>query len=174
MTVLKLALANLGMWVRERYFPATYAHATWHRLVPFFRLPGRMTQGKQTLWVELRPFNDRQLNRDLQVVCERVAAAQPRLPDGRRLRFTISAGSEAFLQTARIDLDKACETAGKKTTSGSGGAASLLIGNSREPLRLTLDTSTLKKLHSLIRHGLSQVRWSTLPSGVKPWGCVVN
>lgn len=90
MTVLKLALANLGMWVRERYFPATYAHATWHRLVPFFRLPGRMTQGKQTLWVELRPFNDRQLNRDLQVVCERVAAAQPRLPDGRRLCFTIS------------------------------------------------------------------------------------
>jgi hypothetical protein len=54
--------ANLGMWVRERWFPATYAHATWHRLVPFFRLPGRVTEGKQTVWVELRPFHDRQLN----------------------------------------------------------------------------------------------------------------
>ena len=36
--------------------------------------------------------------------------------------------------------------------SGSGGAASLLIGNWREPLRLTLETSTLKKLHSLMMY----------------------
>lgn len=90
MTVLKLALANLGMWVREQYFPATYAHATWSRLAPFFRLPGRVTQGKQTVWVELHPFNDRQLNRDLRVVCERVTAAQLSLPDGRRLCLTIA------------------------------------------------------------------------------------
>jgi hypothetical protein len=89
MTVLKLALVNLGMWVRDQYFPATYAHTTWNRLVPFFRLPGRVTQGKQAIWVELRPFNDRQLNRDLRVVCERVAEAQPHLPAGRRLCFTI-------------------------------------------------------------------------------------
>jgi len=56
-----------------------------------------------------------------------------------------STGSEAFLQSAQIDLDKGCETARKKTVGGSGGVASLLIGNWREPLRLTLDTSTLKK-----------------------------
>ena len=90
MTVLKLALANLGMWVRAQYFPASYAHATWNRLLPFFRLPGRVTEEKQMVLVELRPFNDRQLNRDLRVVCERVAAAQPHLPDGRRLCFTIA------------------------------------------------------------------------------------
>ena len=36
MTVCKLALANLAMWVRDRFFPATYAHATWQRLLPFF------------------------------------------------------------------------------------------------------------------------------------------
>jgi hypothetical protein len=90
MTVLKLALANLGMWVRTQYFPATYAHATWHRLLPFFRLPGRVTEGKQAIWVEVRPFNDRPLNRDLRAVCERIAAAQPYLPDGRRLCFTIA------------------------------------------------------------------------------------
>ena len=90
MTVLKLALANLGMWVRDQYFPPAYAHATWNRLVPFFRLPGRVTAEKHVVRVELHPFNDRQLNRDLQAMCQKVAAAQPRLPDGRRLYFTIA------------------------------------------------------------------------------------
>jgi hypothetical protein len=89
MTCLKLALANLGMWTRGQYFPATCAHATWHRLVPFFRVPGRVTEEQHAVMVELRPFNDRQLTRDLSVVCERVTAAQPHLPDGRRLCFTI-------------------------------------------------------------------------------------
>jgi len=37
-----VVLANLGMWVRDHSFPASYAHATWLRLVPFFRLPGRI------------------------------------------------------------------------------------------------------------------------------------
>jgi hypothetical protein len=90
MTVLKLALANLGMWARDQYFPATYAHATWHRLAPFFRLPGQVIREKQTVWVEVRPFNDRQLTRDLQEVCRRIEATQPRLSDGRRLGFTIA------------------------------------------------------------------------------------
>lgn len=63
------------MWTRERYFPATCAHATWHRLSSFFRLPGHIVWGTDTVWVELRPFNDRRLNRDLSIVCERVIAA---------------------------------------------------------------------------------------------------
>jgi hypothetical protein len=83
MTVLKLALANLVMWTRDRYFPATYAQATWHRLEPFFRLPGRIVWGTNNVTVELRPFNDRRLTRDLVELCQRVEAAQPRLPDGR-------------------------------------------------------------------------------------------
>ena len=90
MTSLKLALANVGMWARDQYFPATYAHATWHRLAPFFRLPGRVTQEQHAVSVELRPFNDCQLNRDLQAMCQRVAMAHPRLPDGRRLSFTMT------------------------------------------------------------------------------------
>ncbi len=90
MTICKLALANLIMWVRDRYFPTTYAHATWQRLAPFFRLPGRVKWGPATVQVELRPFNDRQLNRDLAVLCARVNAASPRLPDGRQLLFTVS------------------------------------------------------------------------------------
>jgi hypothetical protein len=89
MTVLKLALANLGMWIRTKYFPATYAHATWNRLVQFFRLPGRVREEQHAVRVELRRFNDRQLTRDLQAGCERVEAAPLHLPDGRRLYFAV-------------------------------------------------------------------------------------
>jgi hypothetical protein len=85
MTVCKLALANLAMWVRDRFFPSTYAHATWQRLQPFFRLPGRVQWGREVVQVEVRPFNNRQLNRDLLAVCQRVNELQPKLPDGRLL-----------------------------------------------------------------------------------------
>jgi hypothetical protein len=90
MTVCKVALANLAMWVRDDYFPASYAHATWLRLAPFFRLSGCIVRDATTVRVELRPLNDRALNRDLALLCERVNEASPRLPDGRLLRFTIS------------------------------------------------------------------------------------
>jgi hypothetical protein len=89
MTVCKVALANVAMWVRDQYFPASYAHATWLRLAPFFRLAGTVVPDACTVRVELRPFNDRALNRDLALLCERVNQASPRLPDGRSLSFTI-------------------------------------------------------------------------------------
>ena len=90
MSVLKLALVNLVMWTRDRYFPTAYAQAIWRRLAPFFRLPGRIEWGSDTVQVELRPFNDRRLRGDLAVLCQRVEAAQPRLPDGRRLLLRIA------------------------------------------------------------------------------------
>ena len=90
MTVLKLALVNRGDVDPRHYFPATYAQATWKRLAPFFRLPGRIVWGRDTVQVELRPFNDRRLTRDLVALCQQVEAAQPRLPDGRRLVVRIS------------------------------------------------------------------------------------
>ena len=77
-------------WTRDHYFPASYAHATWLRLVPFFRLPGRLMRDATTVQVELRPFNDRALNRELALLCERVNQASPQLPDGHLLRFTLS------------------------------------------------------------------------------------
>ena len=40
--------------------------------------------------MELRPFNHRQLNRDLGVLCAQVNAATPRLPHGRHLLLTVS------------------------------------------------------------------------------------
>jgi hypothetical protein len=46
MTVFKVALANLGMWVRDRYFPVQYVHAGWQRLQLFFQLPGRIFWGE--------------------------------------------------------------------------------------------------------------------------------
>ncbi len=85
MTALKLALANLAMWVRDNYFPPEYARATWSRLAPFFKLPGRVSTGTRSVSVELSIFNDRALKRDLTAMCEQVSRVQPRLPDGRRL-----------------------------------------------------------------------------------------
>src|SRR6266700_3677372 len=89
MTVCTLALANLAMWVRDQYFPASYAHATWRRLLPFFQLSGTITRDATTIQVELAPFNDRALNRDLAFLFEQVNQASPHLLDGRLLSFTI-------------------------------------------------------------------------------------
>src|SRR2546430_16376503 len=89
MTVCKVALANLGMGARDRYFPVAYAHAGWHRLQIFFQLPGRIHWGTESVEVELKPFNDHALNRDLETLCAKVAQEQPRLPDGRRLLFKV-------------------------------------------------------------------------------------
>src|SRR5258708_17373663 len=90
MTGCLVALVYLVMWTRDQYFPLTYAHATWKRLAPFFHLPGRVTQGPRAISVELRPFNDRQLNHDLVALCERVNQASPQLLDVRHLIFSIS------------------------------------------------------------------------------------
>ena len=97
MTVCKLALTNLAMWTRDHYFPTSYAQATWHRLAPFFRLPGHIVWGTDKVTVELRPFNDRRLTCDLVELCQRVEAAQPRLPDGRRVVLWVACASRPTL-----------------------------------------------------------------------------
>ena len=60
MTVCKVALANLAMWVRDDYFP------------PSYQLPGTITQNSPTIQVERCPLNERVLNWDLALLCERV------------------------------------------------------------------------------------------------------
>ena len=97
MTVCKLALANLAMWTRDHYFPATYAHATWERLAPFFQLRGVVVSTRHTVSVELCPFNDRQYNRDLLALCQRVNERQVRLPDGRLLVFSVKEACRPIL-----------------------------------------------------------------------------
>jgi len=53
-------------------------------LAPVFYIDGHR---KPVYANALIPFNDRALNRDLELLCARVAEAQPHLPDGRRLVF---------------------------------------------------------------------------------------
>jgi hypothetical protein len=52
--------------------------------------------------VELRPFNDRQLNRDLETVYAQVNAEEPRLPDGQLLQFQVRA--HAFTTFSNTDI----------------------------------------------------------------------
>ncbi len=87
MTALKLALANLAMWVRDNYFPPKYARATWSRLAPFFRLPGRVMWRPDCVGVELKGFNDRGLNRDLEDLRARLNESRSRLSEGIGLLF---------------------------------------------------------------------------------------
>src|SRR5205807_7494525 len=65
MTLLKVALANLGMWVRDQYFGESYQHCGWQRLFPFFKLGGRMTTTESEVQLEFCAFNNRTLSRDL-------------------------------------------------------------------------------------------------------------
>jgi hypothetical protein len=90
MSVCKVALANLLMWVRDRFFGPDYAHATAERLLPFLRLPGRVLTFDDQVLVTLRPFNDRRLNRDLADFCARVNQAHCYLPDGKSLCFRVA------------------------------------------------------------------------------------
>jgi hypothetical protein len=89
MSVLKLMLVNLLMWTRDQLFPSDYAHATPTRLLPFFRLPGRVLTFDDRVLVTLRPFNDRALNRDLAQFCQRVNDAHLCLPTGKVLIFRL-------------------------------------------------------------------------------------
>jgi hypothetical protein len=90
MSVLKLMLVNLVMWVRDHCFPSDYATATTTRLLPFFRLPGRVLTFDDHVLVTLRPFNDRALNRDLAEFCQRVNAARLCLASSKLLIFRVA------------------------------------------------------------------------------------
>src|SRR5712692_3689466 len=85
MTLFKVGLANLGMWVRDQYFGESYQHCGWQRLLPFFKLGGWVTTTANEVKLELCAFNNRALVRDLEELCRNVNAARVTLPDGRRL-----------------------------------------------------------------------------------------
>lgn len=85
MTLLKLGLANLGMWVRDQYFGESYQHCGWQRLLPFFKLGGWVTTTANEVQLEVCAFNNRALVRDLEDLCRKVNEAPVSLPDGRRL-----------------------------------------------------------------------------------------
>src|SRR5205814_5073012 len=84
MTLLKVGLANLGMWVRDHYFGESYQHCGWQRLLPFFQLSGWVTAMETEVRLDFSPFNHRAMGRDLQDLCRKVNTSGVHLPDGRR------------------------------------------------------------------------------------------
>lgn len=89
MTLLKVGLANLGMWVRDHYFGESYQACGWERLVPFFQLSGWVSATQDEVRLDFSPFNHRGMERDLQDLCQKVNTSGVHLPDGRRLVFTV-------------------------------------------------------------------------------------
>jgi len=89
MTLLKVVLANLGMWVRDQYFGESYRHCSWQRLFPFFKLGGRITTTEGVVQLEVCAFNNRDLARDVEEVCRNVNAHGVSLPGGRRLVMAV-------------------------------------------------------------------------------------
>jgi len=99
-----VALTLKPTWVRDHYFPASYAHASWQRLQAFLQLPGRIFWGQDRVEVELKQFNDCALNRDLETLCAKVTQQQPRLPDGRRLLFRVQGRGILLLDAREKDV----------------------------------------------------------------------
>src|SRR5260221_11472924 len=89
MTLFKVGLANLGMWVRDQYFGEDYHHCGWQRLLPFYKLGGWITATKSEVQLEFCAFNNRALVRDLEEVCRKVNTSGAILPDGRRLIVSV-------------------------------------------------------------------------------------
>ena len=97
MTLFKVGLANLGMWVRDQYFSESYQHCGWQRLWPFFKLGGWITTTASEVQVEFCAFNNRALVRDLEEICRKVNISGAFLPDGRRL--VVAAGKRLRTHT---------------------------------------------------------------------------
>jgi hypothetical protein len=89
MTLLKVGLANLGMWIRDHYFGESYQACGWERLLPFFQLSGWVTATHDEVSLDFCPFNHRAMGRDLQALCRKVNTSGVHLPDGRRLVLTV-------------------------------------------------------------------------------------
>ncbi len=88
MTLLKVGLANLGMWLRDHYLES-YQSCGWERLVPFFQLSGWVTATETEVRFDFSPFNHRGMGRDLQDLCRKVNTNGSHLPDGRRLVLAV-------------------------------------------------------------------------------------
>jgi hypothetical protein len=84
MSLLKLGLANLGMWVRDHYFGEDYQHCGWQRLLPFFKLGGQITPMADEVHLQFSTFNHRVLDRDAR---------------GSMSQGEFQSGSRAFWQT---------------------------------------------------------------------------
>src|SRR5258708_10304751 len=83
MTLFKVGLANLGMWVRDQYFGEGYQHCAGQRLLPFFQLGGWITATTTAVQLELCAFHNRALVPDLEQLGRNVNSKAATLPTGR-------------------------------------------------------------------------------------------
>jgi hypothetical protein len=102
MTLFKVGLANVGMWVRDQYFGESYQHCGWQRLLPFFKLGGWVTTTANEVQLEFCAFNNRALVRDLEEVCRKVNDGAVLLPDGRRLVVAVGKRLSTCLDAAPL------------------------------------------------------------------------
>lgn len=102
MTLFKVGLANIGMWVRDQYFGESYQHCGWQRLLPFFKLGGWVTTTASEVQLEFCAFNNRALVRDLEEVCSKVNAGAVILPDGRQLVVAVGKRLHTCLPAAPL------------------------------------------------------------------------
>jgi hypothetical protein len=102
MTLFKVGLANVGMWVRDQYFGESYQHCGWQRLLPFFKLGGWVTTTASEVQLEFCAFNNRALVRDLEEVCRKVNDGAVLLPDGRRLVVAVGKRLRTCLHAAPL------------------------------------------------------------------------
>ena len=100
MTLFKVGLANVGMWVRDQYFGESYQHCGWQRLVPFFKLGGWVTTTASEVQLEFCAFNNRALVRDLEEECRKVNDGAVILPDRRRLVVAVGKRLRTCLDAA--------------------------------------------------------------------------
>ena len=105
MTLFKVGLANLGMWVRDHYFGESYQHCGWQRLLPFFKLGGWVTVTESEVKLDVCAFNNRALARDLEEICHKVNEGAPVLPDGRRLVVAVGKRLHARLDGPLAQTD---------------------------------------------------------------------
>jgi hypothetical protein len=77
------------IFLRDQYFGESYQHASWQRLLPFFKLGGWITTTTSEVQLDVCAFNNRALVRDLEEVCRNVNASGATLPDGGRLVVSV-------------------------------------------------------------------------------------
>jgi hypothetical protein len=102
MTLFKVGLANIGMWVRDQYCGESYQHCGWQRLLPCFKLGGWVTTTASEVQLEFCAFNNRALVRDLEEVCSKVNDSTVILPDGRRLVVAVGKRLHTSLHAASL------------------------------------------------------------------------
>jgi hypothetical protein len=75
MTLLKVGLANLGIWVRDQYFSQIYQNCGWQRLWSFFKLGGWITTTASEVQMELLLIDTLTQQREITVVLSVVKRA---------------------------------------------------------------------------------------------------